>query len=199
MVAEVAGGWPGHAVAFAACRGGLFLQTLRNLQHQDYGFECTFLLLGRFDAKLAGYTPVRTADLHQRLPDRLLAIPGVQSAALAETPPISSGNWRSNISIAGYTPAPKENINSMLNRVSGRYFQTVDISIVAGRPISPSDTATSLKVAVVNQTLARHFFPQGNALGHSLAIGIDSVKGPWQLSASRGTQEQAVRGLRTRR
>jgi predicted permease len=160
---------------------GLFLQTQRNLQHQDYGFERTFLLLARFDAKLAGYTPMQTAGLHERLLDRLSAIPGVQSAALAATPPISFGNWRSNISIAGYTAAPKENMNSVLNRVSGRYFETVGISIVAGRPISPSDTATSLKVAVVNQTLARHFFPKGNALGHSLAIGIDSVKGPWQI------------------
>jgi predicted permease len=160
---------------------GLFLQTLRNLQHQDYGFERTFLLVAEFDAKLAGYTPMQTADLHQRLLDRLSAIPGVQSAALAGTPPISSGNWRSSISIAGYTPAPKENMNSVLNRVSGRYFQTVGISIVAGRPISPSDTATSLKVAVVNQTLARRFFPKGNAVGHSLAIDIDSVKGPWQI------------------
>jgi predicted permease len=160
---------------------GLFLKTLRNLQHQDYGFERTFLLVAQFDAKLAGYTPVQTAGLHQRLLDRLSAIPGVQSAALAATPPISSGNWRSNISITGYTPAPKENMNSVLNRVSGRYFETVGISMIAGRPISPSDTATSLKVAVVNQTLARHFFPRGNALGHSLAIDIDSAKGPWQI------------------
>jgi predicted permease len=160
---------------------GLFLKTLRNLQHQDYGFERTFLLLAHFDAKLAGYTPVQTADLHQRLLDRLSAIPGVQSAALAATPPISSGNWRSTISIAGYTPAPKENMNSVLNRVSGRYFETAGISMVAGRPISPSDTATSLKVAVVNQTLARRFFPRGIALGHSLAIDIDSAKGPWQI------------------
>jgi predicted permease len=160
---------------------GLFLQTLRNLQHQDYGFERAFLLLAQFDAKLAGYTPVQTAGLHQRLLDRLSAIPGVQSAALAGTPPISSGNWRSNISIAGYTPAPKESMNSVLNRVSGRYFETAGISMTAGRPISPSDTATSFKAAVVNQTLARHFFPRGNALGHSLAIDIDSVKGPWQI------------------
>jgi predicted permease len=160
---------------------GLFLQTLRNLQHQDYGFERTFLLLAQIDAKLAGYTSVQTAGLHQRLLDRLSAIPGVQSAALAGTPPISSGNWRSNISIAGYTPAPKESMNSVLNRVSGRYFETAGISMIAGRPISPSDTATSLKVTVVNQTLARHFFPRGNALGHSLAIDIDSVKGPWQI------------------
>ena len=160
---------------------GLFLKTLRNLQHQDYGFERTFLLLAHFDAKLAGYTPLQTADLHQRLLDRLSAIPGVQSAALAATPPISSGNWRSTISIAGYTPAPKENLNSVLNRVSGRYFETAGISMVAGRPISPSDTATSIKVAVVNQTLARHFFPKGIALGHSLTIDIDSAKGPWQI------------------
>jgi predicted permease len=160
---------------------GLFLRTLRNLQHQEYGFERTFLLVAEFDAKLAGYTPVQTAGLHQRLLDRLSSIPGVQSAALAGTPPISSGNWRSNISITGYAPAPKENMNSVLNRVSDRYFETAGISMIAGRPISPSDTATSLKVAVVNQALARHFFPSGDALGHSLAIDIDSVKGPWQI------------------
>ncbi|HLY40051.1 MAG TPA: ABC transporter permease [Terracidiphilus sp.] len=160
---------------------GLFLQTLRNLQRQDYGFERTFMLVAEFDPRLAGYTPIQTADLHQRLLDRLSAIPGVQSAALAGTPPISSGNWRSNISIAGYTPAPKENTNSILNRVSGRYFETAGISIVAGRAISLSDTASSLKVAVVNQALARHFFPKGNAVGHMLTIGIDTVQGPWEI------------------
>jgi predicted permease len=160
---------------------GLFLQTLRNLQNQDYGFERTFLLLAQFDAKLAGYTPVQTADLHQRLLDRLSAIPGVQSAALAETPPISTGNWSSNISIAGYRPTPKENMNSVLNRVSGRYFETVDIPLVAGRPITPSDSANNPRVAVVNQTLARHFFPKGDAIGNSLTIGMDSVRGPWQI------------------
>jgi predicted permease len=160
---------------------GLFLQTLRNLQRQDYGFERTFLLVAQFNAKLAGYTPLQAADLNQRLLDRLSAIPGVQSAALALSPPITGDNWSSNISIAGYTPAPKENTNSILNRVSGRYFETTGISIVAGRAISPSDTASSLKVAVVNQALAHHFFPHGNPLGHIVTIGIDSVKGPWQI------------------
>jgi predicted permease len=151
------------------------------LRHQDYGFERTFLLVAQFDAKLAGYSPLQTADLHQRLLDRLSAIPGVQSAALAGSPPISSGNWRSNISLAGYTPAPKENTNSILNRVSGRYFETAGISIMAGRPISPLDSATGLKVAVVNQALARHFYPKGDAVGHMLTVGIDSAKGPWQI------------------
>lgn len=160
---------------------GLFLQTLRNLQRQDYGFERTSLLVARFNAQLAGYTPLQTADLHQRILERLSSIPGVKSVALAGAPPISMGNWRSNISIAGYTPAPKENLNSILNRVSGQYFETAGVSIVDGRPLAPTDSASSLKVAVVNQTLARHFFPKGNAVGHMLTIGIDSVKGPWQI------------------
>jgi predicted permease len=160
---------------------GLFLRTLRNLQNQDYGFERTHLLLAQFNARLAGYKPSQTPTLHERLIERLSALPGVRSAALAATPPISPGAWSSTVTLSGYTPAPKENMVSILNRVSGRYFETAGIPIVAGRPITPADSGSSLKVAVVNQTLANHFYPRGDALGHSLSIDIDSVKGPWQI------------------
>jgi predicted permease len=70
---------------------------------------------------------------------------------------------------------------SILNRVSAQYFETAGISIVAGRGITPEDTANSLKVAVVSQTIARKYFPKGDAIGRQLTIGIDSVKGPWQI------------------
>jgi predicted permease len=72
-------------------------------------------------------------------------------------------------------------MDSALNRVSGQYFETAGIAIVAGRAIAPSDTANSLKVAVINQAIAQHFFPKGDALGRSLTINIDTVKGPWQI------------------
>ena len=160
---------------------GLFLRTLRNLQNQDYGFERTHLLLGEIDERLAGYKPSQIPGLHQKLIERLSAIPGVRSAALASTPPIGNSVWNSNIKLSGYTPAPKENMVSVLDRVSGQYFETAGITIVAGRAITPEDTINSLKVAVINQTLANHFFPKGDALGHSLTIGIDDVKGPWQI------------------
>ena len=160
---------------------GLFLRTLRNLQDQDYGFERTHLLLAEFDAQLAGYEPHQVSALHQALLERLSAIPGVRSAALSATPPISGGSWSSNISLAGYTPGPKENMVSLLNRVSGQYFETAGISIIAGRAITPADTANSLKVAVVNQTLAKRYFPKGDAIGRLLTIGIDSARGPWQI------------------
>jgi predicted permease len=160
---------------------GLFLRTFRNLQDQDYGFERSHLLLADIGEQLAGYAPHQVAALHQTLLDRLSAIPGVRSAALSETPPISGGSWSSNISLSGYTPGPKENMVSILNRVSGQYFETAGISIVAGRGIVPTDTANSLKVAVVSQTIARKYFPRGDAIGRQLTIGIDSVKGPWQI------------------
>jgi predicted permease len=160
---------------------GLLLRTLSNLQNQDYGFERTHLLLADFNPKLAGYLPHQLPALHQQLVDRLSAMPGVRSVALSATPPISPGSWTSNIELAGYTPAPKENMVSILNRVSGQYFETAGISIVAGRPITAADSASSLKVAVISQTIASKFYPRGDAIGHNLTVGIDSVKGPWQI------------------
>ena len=160
---------------------GLFIRTLRNLQNQDYGFERTHLLLADFNPKLAGYKPSQIPTLNQTLLDRLSALPGVRSAALSATPPISYSAWSSTMELSGYKAAPKENMVSILNRVSGKYFETANIPIVAGRSITPEDSANSLKVAVVNQTIANHFFPKGDALGRSLTINIDTVKGPWRI------------------
>jgi predicted permease len=160
---------------------GLFLRTLRNLENQDYGFERTHLLLAEFNSALAGYKPGQAPNLNQQLLDRLSALPGVNSVALAATPPISGGNWSSGLTIPGYTPAPKESMNSKLNRVSGKYFETAGIAIVAGRAISDSDTPNRQKVAVINETVARKFFPKGDAIGRSFKIDIDDVRGPWQI------------------
>ncbi|MGB8098229.1 MAG: ABC transporter permease [Terracidiphilus sp.] len=160
---------------------GLFLRTLRNLEDQDFGFERTHLLIAEFAPELAGYKPEQAPALNQRLIERLSAIPGVRSAALSEAPPISFGSWSSSFSASGYTPAPKEDMNSVLNRVSGQYFETAGISIVAGRAIAPSDSANSLKVAVINETIAGKFFPKGDAIGHKVKIDIDTVEGPWQI------------------
>lgn len=173
---------------------GLFLRTLRNLQNQDYGFERTHLLLASFDTQLAGYKPSQAPALYQTLLEHLSAIPGVHSAALSATPPISSGAWSSTIELSGYTPAPKENMSSILNRVSGQYFETANIPIIAGRPISPTDSASSLKVAVINPAIANHFFPKGDAIGRSLTIDIDDVKGPWRIVGI--ARDTKARGLR---
>ncbi|MEO6965714.1 MAG: ABC transporter permease [Acidobacteriaceae bacterium] len=158
---------------------GLFLRTLQNLQDQDYGFARTHLLLAAFNAKLAGYKPDQAPALNQRLLERLNALPGVRSVALSNDPPISTSVWGSTIAIPGYIPAPKEPMDITLNRVTGGYFETVGIPIVAGRAITPDDSSTSLKVAVVNQALIRHFFPSGNPIGRT--FNIEGIVGSLQI------------------
>ncbi len=160
---------------------GLFLRTLQNLQDQDYGFARTHLLLAEFNAKLAGYQPNQAPALNQRLLERLGSLPGVRSVALSNDPPISNDVQGDSIGIPGYVPQPKENMEVTLNRVTGRYFETVGIPIVAGRAITPDDSATSLKVAIVNQAFIRHFFPKSDPIGHTFTIDGDSFHGPWQI------------------
>jgi predicted permease len=160
---------------------GLFLRTLKNLQNQDFGFNRRNVLLVEFNAKFAGYKSEQLDGLYQRILDRLDALPGIRSAALAGSPPISAGSWDSPIFIQGQTPAPDEDISTLINRVSPRYFETLGIPVLQGRPIESQDIATSTKAVVVNQTMADHFFPRGDALGHQFSIADPAVTGSWQI------------------
>jgi predicted permease len=159
---------------------GLFIRTLRNLQAQNLGFERDHLLIAHIEPNIAGYKPVQVPVLNQRLLEALSAIPGVRSAALAEGPPISSATWISTLKPAGYMPGPREDMSSVLKRVSGQYFETTGTAIVAGRPITPSDTASSQKVIVVNEIFARKYFPHGDAIGRTVKVDIQE-EGPWQI------------------
>jgi predicted permease len=159
----------------------LFLRTLQNLEKQDFGFDRQNVLLANLNAKFAGYKSEQLNSLHERILTRLDGLPGVRSAALSGAPPISQGNWISPISIQGNTPAPNQDLSTLINRVSPRYFETVGIPVRQGRPISEQDTPTSAKSVVVNQAMADYFFPHGDALGHQFTIGDPSVPGPWQI------------------
>jgi predicted permease len=177
---------------------GLFLRTLNNLQNQDYGFERSHLLLVEFDPSLVGYKPHQAPALHRQLIERLSALPGVRSVALSATPPISGGNWSSSFKPQGYTPAPKENVHGLLNRVTDRYFETAGIALVAGRSFNSGDTLGSLKVAIVNQALAQRYFPKGDALGHQLTMDINNIKGPWRIvGITRDTKSGDPRNTKT--
>ena len=159
---------------------GLFLRTLQNLQNQDYGFNRHNVLLVEFNSKFAGYKAEQLPGLHQRILDRVEVLPGIRSASLAGSPPISFGSWTSPIFIKG-TPPPDEDVSTHLNRVSSRYFETLGIPLLKGRVFGTQDTPTSSKAVIVNQTLADHFFPHGDAIGHEFTIADPGVPGSWQI------------------
>ncbi len=160
---------------------GLFLRTLNNLERQDLGFENHKLLLAQLLPEAAGYTPQQLSGLYEKILDRVEALPGVRSATLSGVPVIHAGQWGSPISILGYTARQDETVDTLGNYVGPRFFETVGIPVLLGRPIGPQDTATSTKAVVVNQTFANDYFPQGDAIGRSFTIWDPGVPGTWQI------------------
>ena len=160
---------------------GLFLRTLRNLEKENLGFESSKLLLVQFIPEAAGYLPPQLSNLYDNILQRVDALPGVRSATLSSVPVINPGQWGSPISILGYAAKRDETVDTVGNFVAARYFETVGIPVLLGRPIGPQDTATSSKVVVVNQTFANDYFPGGNAIGRSFTVADPRVPGTWQI------------------
>ena len=151
---------------------GLFVRTLRNLKSLNAGFATDHLLTFGVDPRLAGYEPARTFALYQRVFETLKGLPGVRSVAATSDPELASDNETGNITIAGYTEKSDQEMNVEQPNVSADYLSTLQMPLVAGRAFTEQDSAGSQQVAVVNESLARHFFgdPQ-QALGHYLGNG----------------------------
>jgi predicted permease len=187
------GGAPGRAIArmlvavqvglslMLLVGAGLFLRTLRNLEKENLGFESSKLLLVQFIPEAAGYLPPQLSNLYDNILQRVDALPGVRSATLSSVPVINPGQWGSPISILGYAAKRDETVDAVGNFVAARYFETVGIPVLLGRPIGPQDTATSSKVVVVNQTFANEYFPGDDAIGRSFTIADPRVPGTWQI------------------
>jgi predicted permease len=160
---------------------GLLLRTLQNLRAQDIGLSRTNVLLVNTNPKFAGYQPERLNALYDRILSRVNALPGVRSAGLSGGPPLSRGNWGSPIDIDGRPTPPNEDINTLLNRVSTGYFETLGIPLLRGRTIQAADSADAAKSAVVNKTFADRYFPNGDVIGHSFTIADPAAPGVWHI------------------
>jgi predicted permease len=144
---------------------GLLTTTLQRLENQDLGFDQDHRLVASINPKLAGYRSAQLSLLYRRIHDSIAGIPGVSSVALClYSPP--GGGWGSTVWLdGGQTSGPKDDNLSSWNRVTAGYFDVVGTPILKGRDISNEDTATSRKVAVVNETFARQFFPHEDPIG----------------------------------
>jgi putative ABC transport system permease protein len=156
---------------------GLFVRTLHNLKSLDVGFETDHLVTFGVQPTLAGYRPDQTRDLDTRVLQTLAGLPGVRSAAGTTDPELADTNTSNNITLAGYTAKENEDMNVESPRVSPGYFSTMRMTLIAGREFTEQDRDSSHKVAVVNESFARHYFgePQ-RALGHYYCKGAGDVK-----------------------
>src|SRR5690349_7639792 len=150
-------------------------QTLRNLEHQNFGFEAQGRYIAWIDPGLGDYKLEQVDPLFRQIVDRLRHIPGVRMVTAALYAPMSGDSWNNGIRVEGRPEPPaKEDTGAGFTRVMPDFFNTIGAKIVLGRPISEEDTAATRKVAVINEAFARKFFKGQNPIGQH--FGPDKIK-----------------------
>jgi predicted permease len=144
----------------------MLTQSLRNLEHQNFGFEVEGRYMASIDVHQAGYTPEQLDLLYRRIFDCLQQIPGVKDVAGATYAPMSGDSWNDGVRIQGRPePHSEDDTNATWTRVTPDFFSTLGNRITMGRAIDERDTKDAPLVAVVNEAFAQKFFKGENPIG----------------------------------
>ncbi|MGA8075657.1 MAG: ABC transporter permease, partial [Candidatus Acidiferrales bacterium] len=168
VIAEVV-----FATVLLVC-AGLLLRSMRNAEAAGPGFNTNHVALAAFDLRTSGYSSEEATLYYDRLLEKIRTLPGVESASLERFVPLwFTGRSYSPVETEAYTPAPGEDMNIDLNMVGADYLHTLQIPLISGRDFTEQDRADSPKVVIVNQTLAKRFWPGQDATGHRLRVWGD--------------------------
>lgn len=157
----------------------LFVRSLLGVLGEDSGIDRDRITLVATDPRAAGHGDGRLAAFYAQLLSRLQSIPGVESASLSQYPPISQndGAWTHSVGIDGAVPTLADGQPPVFfNAVSPRYFLTLGMPLLAGRDIAWTDAAGAQRVVVINQSLARRFFPNRNPIGRRVSVGTSELR-----------------------
>ena len=156
---------------------GLFLRTLQNAQSVDPGFSARRGMFAAVDLLPAGYDMSRGRAFFRDALVRVRELPGVEAASLTSRLPLGFGGGSDfGATIDGYTPAPNEEITLYYTRVGSDYLKTMGIPLVGGREFDDRDTAERPDVGIINETLARRYFPGRNPIGGRIHTGDRAVE-----------------------
>ena len=159
---------------------GLMVRAFWKLQDVNAGFEPDRLLTMRLSLPSANYRDdVAVRGFYGSLAARLNTLPGVRSAAVVSGLPPARPINANDTMIENFVPVPGGPIQNIdyWNRVSGKYFETVGARLVEGRLLTDGDGAEAPYVVVVNQTLAKTYWPKESALGHRVRTSNNT---PWR-------------------
>jgi len=175
-----------NALVVAQVAGSLFLlvltaQLYTGISHvlsAPPGFRSSRMLMAGFDPQLVHATDQQARDFYQRLVRDAGQLPGVTSAAVTELVPLANRMTSLSIVPEGYQlPNDRSSVDVNKNVVGDGYFRTADISILSGRGFLETDTASSPRVAVVNQRFAQDYWPNQNPVGKRFRLG--GPEGDW--------------------
>lgn len=146
---------------------GLFIRTLVNLRSVDLGFSPERVLLLDVDPTPAGYRGPQYAAVARRLLDRFAAVPGVTAVTFSHNGLLQNRDGENDLRAEGSTTTGE----SQVDRVGPRYFSTVGIPLAAGRDFDERDATAPPTVIVINEEMARFYFPGVNPIGKRLLVG----------------------------
>jgi putative ABC transport system permease protein len=155
---------------------GLFLRSLVKLVTLDAGFDRNNVLLIHANLHNAKVPAAQQPAMFDEVESRLRTLPGVISASRSVMTPVSNYIWNNFLRVDTPNPPAGDAALAYFNYISPGYFRTMRTPLLAGRNFNDGDTKTAALVAVVNETLARTFFPKGDALGKYFRVQEDPGK-----------------------
>jgi predicted permease len=148
---------------------GLLARTLANLRNFYPGFNQENVLLFSVDPTIIGYKDV--VPLYERLLNRVQALPGVRSVSLSVNEPMSTNLSETSVRVQGSVPRQGEDLAPVnVAPVGPDYFRTMESPVLRGRDFSASDREGTPEVAIVNESMARHYFGDVNPIGRLVSI-----------------------------
>jgi predicted permease len=171
---------------------GLFLRTLQNLRNVDVGFNTRNLVVFRISPMLNQYNDIRAIALYGQMIERLRSVPGVRSVALSNMPLLAGAENSTLMFIQDRTyPAGGRSINRLV--ISPNYFDTMEMPLRLGRGFTDRDDQNAPKVAVINETAARRYFPNENPIGRHFGSTFETAG---QLEIVGVLRDAKYRGVR---
>jgi predicted permease len=151
---------------------GLFIRTLYNLQRVNLGFNQENLLLFTLQPEQGGYKDERLLQFYERLFDRLDNLPGVRAATFQRTALIANDNSANTFLLPGETEMTAGGHGTSRQTARENYFKMMEIPLLRGRDFTEQDDQRAPYVAIVNQTFARRYFPNDDALGKRVTFTV---------------------------
>src|ERR1043165_2854023 len=158
---------------------GLLIRSFMSVEQVNPGFDSHNVLGMRLPVAGTSFQGERREIFYRALLDRVRSLPGVKSAAIADNLPLSGGIGWGGISIDGYQPSAGQEMIQADVRVAGvGYFETMAVPLIKGRFFDEHDTKDSAHVIVIDDHMARNYWPNTNPIGGRIRFGRDE-KNPW--------------------
>ena len=166
------------ALALVALIGaGLFVRSMNYAQQLDPGFESKNLFVLNFDLGSQQYSPERGQQYYRDAIEKAQASPGVEAATIASNPPLGGGFGRTVFREGEQQVPGKHGSLVTLDQVATNYFQTLRVPLLRGREFNDSDREKTTQVAIINEAMAKHFWPNEEALGKRFTFfGEDQLR-----------------------